>query len=92
MIGLSCGCNNIFLADICKCTTPDITPDKSHNQLAGMGRYMVAIINKAAGDYTQSAPFDIAFLSDIRCELPGWKPFQIHVDLHLAVTLHSPWA
>lgn len=44
MIDLSYGGNGIFLADICKCVPPGITPAKTHNQLAGMGRYMCKLI------------------------------------------------
>ena len=63
MIDLSYGGNGIFLADICKCVPPGITPAQTHNQLAGMGRYMACHHNKVAYNCTQPAPPDIAFLA-----------------------------
>ena len=48
MIDLSYGGYSIFLANIRKCVPPGITPAQTHNQLAGMGRYMACHHNKVA--------------------------------------------
>ena len=63
MIDSSYGGNGIFLADICKCMSPGITPAKTHDQLAGMSRYMACHHYKVAYNCTQPAPPDITFLA-----------------------------